>query len=315
MKILAFDLGGSSIKSGIVHDDYHVTHKKKYVLVDESIRTKPQDDEIELTGIHTAEQFAKQMLSIKDSIDEEIDGIAFSYNCPVDHNTGKTYNGGATQRFLNGINFYELFRAFDDIPISVAKDGNCQLFAEVKAGSLYGHKNAITLGIGTGISCGILIGGSVFSGSTGYAGEVSYIAEDPIGLNNSLAMRCGMWGLFNRLAAIENQDPGNLNGFTSFDLVRSGKTEYREAYKDYIHELAREVFNLFCIFDPEVISIGGGIASEEMLINDVRDEVGVIAEKLFGESRTPEICQSHFISDSNLVGAAIIYKELHNIAA
>lgn len=312
MRLLTFDLGGSSVKSGVVNERYEVTEKKKYILRGESHESKLEAGAVVLEGVNSAERFVDAIVRIKNSLPLPVDGIAFSYNCPTDQATGDTFVGGAAQRFLNNQNFPRLFAGKCDVPVAVAKDGNCQLLAEVAAGSLQGTRNALALGIGSGISCGILLNGEIFNGGHNYAGELSLMLSKGDTAERSLknfALNSGIWGLFGRLSQATGVPLGELNGFTAFELIHSGDGRAVRAFEEYVRELSMEIYNLHCVLDPEAISIGGGIARETILIDRIRENVTELANRSqFSTKRVPEIRQNRFYNDANLIGAAVAFR-------
>lgn len=307
MKLLAFDLGGSAMKSGVVDEAFQITHKQTYILEGVSRESKRRPEDRVLCGIRDAEDFADAILHVREELPEAVDGIAFSYNCPVDYLTGDAYAGGMTQRFLNGINFPELFYTRCEIPVSVAKDSVCMLLAEAEAGSLRGVKNALAVGLGSGIALGILINGEPYQGHRCASGEASTVPDAEYGV---LAGRTGMWGLLNRIGKALDKEPEMLNGYTAFQAVRSGNPKAQEAFRQYIGDVCSMLAGFTYLFAPEVIAVGGGIAADPMLTEEIQKEFAAMrTQNADIYCSEPRIERCRFLNDANLIGAAIAHRK------
>ena len=55
---------------------------------------------------------------------------------------------------------------------------------------------------------------------------------------------------------------GKVSGRTAFDAMRAGDAVATEVVNTYLHYLAQGLSNIINIFQPEVLSIGGGISNE-----------------------------------------------------
>lgn len=313
MHYLAFDLGGSSMKSAVIDDDYKILKTQKYIISGESWDS--QDSEaITLYGIDSAESFAKAIIAIRNEQEYPVDGICFSYNCPVNHITGDTFVGGSSQRFLNNQNFPRLFSGICELPVSVAKDSNCQLLAEKELGSLMGVKNAISLGIGTGLACGILINDEIVLGQTGSAGEISSaLIRNKSGKFASIVNDTSVRTFISNIAAASGMALDTLNGYQVFDLIKNGSECVLAAYRDYCLNIAVQIANLVSIFNPQKITIGGGITDGTPIVDEIREQYINLNKTLdldmeFSRADV-EIVRSKFAGKANLLGAVIAMKK------
>ncbi|MBR4395018.1 MAG: ROK family protein [Eubacteriaceae bacterium] len=315
MKLLVFDLGGSSIKAGIVDENYDLTDKKKFAVKGDSVETLLEDGVEMLDQISTPEQFVKAMLDIKEDMLPEADGIAFSVNFPFDNATGNAYNGGAANRYLNNTNLYEAFRRETDLPISADNDGKCLLLAEVEAGCLKGQQNAMALGFGTGISCGILAGGMVVRGEHFCSNEVCPIIINDVEkpqVQDLWVAAASLPTMLRKLAAALGRAENEVNGFVAFDLFEKG--EYLEYLKEMCRHIAIQIYNFQLILDPGAFAIGGGIAAHKLFVDTIKEEIDRLhAGMSFGANYKPEVRQAKFLSDSNLIGAAAAFRRLYNV--
>ena len=63
------------------------------------------------------------------------------------------------------------------LPVVLENDANCMAYGEHGAGALKGFDHGVCLTLGTGIGCGIIIGGSLYRGAGNYAGEIWNIPQ------------------------------------------------------------------------------------------------------------------------------------------
>lgn len=76
------------------------------------------------------------------------------------------------------------------LPAFIDNDSSLIALAELRFGSAKGEKNAMVINIGWGIGLGLILGGELYRGHQGFAGELSHI---PLFLNNKLCW-CGKAG-------------------------------------------------------------------------------------------------------------------------
>ena len=67
---------------------------------------------------------------------------------------------------------------------------------------------------------------------------------------------------------------GKINGRIAFDAARLGDAQAQAVVDEYIYYLAEGITNMVNIFQPAVVSIGGGISGEgEFLLEPLRKAV------------------------------------------
>src|SRR5687768_9610109 len=76
---------------------------------------------------------------------------------------------------LEGTDVVELVREAAGCPVAVENDARCFTLAEARFGAARGAKDVCGLTLGTGVGCGVMIGGRLHRGATAQAGEVYHI--------------------------------------------------------------------------------------------------------------------------------------------
>ncbi len=269
MYYLGIDLGGMSIKAGVCDKDGNIIYKSSVPTV----RTEDGDrvvrdmaalclDVIEKAGL-TVHDIAYAGISSPGTADP-VDGVIV-YACSLP--------------FLN-YPIAEKLSALTGIEkIYVENDANAAAKGEATVGAAKGYKDSIMITIGTGVGGGIIIDGKVYSGFNFAGGELGHIVI----VHGGKACSCGRNGCWESYASasalIEQtrqamsehpesamwQTAKNLDGVdgrTAFDCMKKGDSTAKQVVDKYISYLACGLVNIINIFQPEVLSIGGGVSNE-----------------------------------------------------
>ena len=100
---------------------------------------------------------------------------------------------------------------------------------------------------------------------------------------------------------------GKVSGRTAFDALRAGDEAAKEVVNTYVDYLATGIGSVINIFQPEVLSIGGGISGEGQFLVDL--VFPFIDKERYGgdfiEKKT-EIRIAELGNDAGIVGAAFL---------
>ena len=134
--------------------------------------------------------------------------------------------------------------------VLVENDANCSAWAEYQIGAGIGMENLLVISFGTGIGAGLILGGSIFRGSYGLAGEVGHMTLE----ENGRPCPCGNYGCWEQYSS----------GAELSNLISKNET-HAVPYEDILTEFGEKVAvgfrNLSHILDPEMIIVTGGITS------------------------------------------------------
>ena len=175
-----------------------------------------------------------------------------------------------------------LERSFD-CPVLVDNEVHLSLLAERWRGAAQGIDDAFYVQIGVGIGGGILIGGDVYRGAGGAAGEVGYLpifdAEAPsegLGPFEHAAGGTAFARLGRRAA---DRHPGStlsalgrgkreaIDAETVFAAAAEGDAAAVEVLEELLERLARGIAAAVVVLNPATVIVGGGIsrAGERLL--------------------------------------------------
>ena len=177
--------------------------------------------------------------------------------------------------------------------------------------------------LGTGVGGGIIIDGKVYSGFNAAGGELGHIVIEKDGVQCTCGRR-GCWETYSSATALvrmtkekieECRESGRdslmlsaekISGRTACDAMRQGDEAAREVYDKYVSYLATGLTNIVNIFQPEVISLGGGVSNEgQSLIDSL---IPLVRKEQYGSGFVPstEIRIARLKNDAGIIGAAAL---------
>lgn len=319
MYYIGIDLGGTNIAAGVV-DEEHKIIKKASVPTGAS---RPAD---EITA-----DIAKLCLRVAGEAGLTIDdieyiGIATPGSAKCD--TGEIL-------YANNLPFtnYNMADKLSSMlgskkKVYIENDANAAAKAESVAGAAKGSKYSVMITLGTGVGGGIIIDGQVYTGFNFAGAELGHIVIKKGGRPCSCGRR-GCWETYSSATGLVKttrekieecrksgrhtlmddlvgKDLSRVSGRTAFTAKRRGDEAASEVVEEYIDDLVCGLVNIINIFQPNVLSIGGGISGEgDYLLN-------MLPEKVFAETYsrgdTPqcELKIAQLGNDAGIIGAAAL---------
>lgn len=256
MKIYAaIDIGGTSIKYGIVDESGNV-QKYSHMPTDANNGQKALIEKI--YGI--VQNLMKDYPDIK--------GLGISTAGIVDTQIGKVIYANDLMPGYTGTAWKQLLESRYSIKVIVNNDVNSAALAEAWVGAARGCDNFFCLTIGTGVGGAAFLNGKLFTGTHYRAAEIGYMMTG--GCN---ALRFDKTASTTALvsAASGKTNESGLDGKILFEKARANDPKYKEVFEKWFDNLANGICNVVCIYDPSLIVIGGGISAEgEFLIDNIK---------------------------------------------
>jgi glucokinase len=99
---------------------------------------------------------------------------------------------------------------------------------------------------------------------------------------------------------------GKVSGRTAFDAMREGDEAAREVVDMYLSYLATGITNIINVFQPEVLSIGGGVSGEGD--NLLKPILPMIMREVYGNGfvQPTKIRIAELGNDAGIIGAAYL---------
>jgi glucokinase len=194
--------------------------------------------------------------------------------------------------------------AFPNTPVRIENDVNAATFAELRSGALQGVETGIYVNLGTGIACGIVVGGRVLHGAHGAAGEIGFnprTPDDDIGAPAGrvpLEEFAGGGAIARRAATSFGIGPADL-------FARYHEDDATRAFIDEtINELGFHLANLAIALDPTRIAIGAGLMRSGALV------LGLLRDRIARYTPFPvEVMAARYTVDAALMGALELARE------
>lgn len=159
------------------------------------------------------------------------------------------------------------------LPVALDNDANCAALAEATYGAARGASSALMVTLGTGIGGALLLGGRLWRGANGMAGEFGHM-EVERGGRECQCGRTGCWEQYcsgHEIARLAGQVPSVESGEGLARARREGDEAALRAHEVVGEWLGRGVANLVAAFDPAVVVVGGGAAAAgDMLLEPAR---------------------------------------------
>ncbi|MDG3142383.1 ROK family glucokinase [Streptococcus suis] len=311
-KLLGIDLGGTTVKFGILTEagevqekwaiDTNVLEDGKHIVPDIVASIKHR---LDLYGL-TSDDFIGIGMGSPGAVDRERKTVTGAYNL----NWKETQEVGAIIESETGIAF------------AIDNDANVAALGERWVGAGANHPDVVFITLGTGVGGGIIADGNLIHGVAGAGGEIGHMVVEP---DNGFECTCGTFGCLETVAsatgvvrvarllaesyegdsavkaAIDNGD--DVSSKTIFEAAQNGDAFANSVVDKVCFYLGLAAANIANLLNPDSIVIGGGVsAAGEFLRSRV--------EKTFKQYTFPQVRQSTQIkladlgNDAGIIGAA-----------
>ncbi|NEA38057.1 ROK family transcriptional regulator [Streptomyces sp. SID11385] len=161
-------------------------------------------------------------------------------------------------------------------PVMVDNDVNLMALGEQHAGVARSAGDFLCVKIGTGIGCGIVVGGEVYRGTTGSAGDIGHIQVEPEGRPCACGNRGCLEAHFSGAAlardaedaAREGRSPvlaerlatqGALSAADVAAAAAAGDTAALDLIRSGGNRTGQVIASLVSFFNPGLVVVGGGV--------------------------------------------------------
>ncbi len=299
------DVGGTKIAAGVVDESG--------VIIDQTRVPTPADDPKELRA--KIAELAGELAGRHDVVAVGV-GAAGFVNAERTALYFSAHVGWGTEPVT------DILQDSLGMPVTLENDGNAAAWAEYVYGAGQGVPDQLMVAIGTGIGGGLLLGGEIYRGGHGVAGEIGHLGLVPQGR----LCECGRHGCFEEYAsgsslqrmareaaadgsapallAAAGGDPTAVTGAQVTELAEAGEAEAIELFDKLAEPLGIGISTLVSILDPTVVVLGGGVSEAgELLLGPTR---AAVERELSGRGRrpSPELRLAALGNDAGLIGAA-----------
>lgn len=311
MYCIGIDIGGMSIKAGVVDKDGKIVKKGKVVTDVAAGEHKIIND------------IGRLVLSLADPNDRDFVGIGIG--CPGAINSST----GVVDRAFN-LNWHKVALAEElarmiNKPIKVSNDANVAALGETMFGVGRMYTDTVFLTLGTGVGGGIVLGGKLYEGNESKGAELGHMVlvvdGEPCscGRDGCMEAYCSASALIRETKKAMLADKNSamwkfsptlddVDGRTAFECSKAGDRSANAVVDYFVKYLGEGMLNFANIFRPQAIILGGGVCAQgDYLIYKLKD---YCKDRNYGFADTPrfDILVAQLGNDAGIIGAAgLIY--------
>jgi predicted NBD/HSP70 family sugar kinase len=207
----------------------------------------------------------------------DIRGIGIGVPGPVEFSAGRAVQPPIMPGW-DGVAIPERLHGRFPVPILVDNDVNIMAVGEYGAHWSDTTDDLLFVKVGTGIGCGIVVGGEIHRGAQGAAGDIGHIEVQG---HHDVPCHCGNTGCVEAVAGGDalahrlrdlGYDCPDARGVTR--LVRGGNADAVRLVRDAGRSIGEVLAGLVNAFNPAVIVVGGDIAEAHTpLLAGVREVI------------------------------------------
>jgi glucokinase len=291
-KILAFDIGGTKIASGIVE-----LGDNNYKIYDYQKNATPKDKKdviqklIELIVYYKKDNnFKKIGIGIAGQIDHKNDVIKHTPNI----------NG------FDNTNLKKIIKETIGESVEIENDVKCFALAENVFGRVKKYHNIVYLAIGTGIGGAIEFDNKLYRGENNIAGEFGHMVIDVNGKKCACGNK-GCWEQYVSGKAIEKlyydlYKQKKKSKEIAIDSAKGVKKDMK-VIQEASSYLAIGLVNIINTINPETIVIGGSVVKQDEILKLAKKEA---LKKALMPGKKTIILKSRLGNEATLVGAGLL---------
>jgi glucokinase len=201
----------------------------------------------------------------------------------------------------------------------LVQDARAAALAEYLQGAARGEKITACVTLGTGIGCGIIIGGRIHNGAFNAMGELGHtIVEE-----NGVPCACGRWGCLEAYASGTAivREARKVASWSDrerieraeivFERAAAGDAEALRIIDGVVRHLVIGIVNLVDIVGPSIVVLSGGMCTQEkLLIKPLKENVMRRTYPTILGGGALRIEKALLGEDAPMIGAGLLYKAL-----
>jgi glucokinase-like ROK family protein len=218
-----------------------------------------------------------------------------------------------------------ILREAFDAPVFVNNEANMAALGEVYFGAARGHDEVLYISAGVGLGGGIVRGGQLCDGATGFAGEFGHMTMDPDGEPCNCGNRgcwetqVSQWAAFRairrgisqgRASLLSDMADGDLDRLTipmAVEAARAGDALALETFETVGRYLGIGIASLMNALNPGLVVLGGSLSlAGEFILPAVHQELERRALR-WNQSAAQVVLARHGFDACVMGGVATVY--------
>lgn len=266
--VVGVDYGHRHISVAVADLDHEVLTERRVDLApDMSARD----------GMAEAARLAQHVLATAGVDRTEVVAAAMGLPAPIDRTTGRVGSPSILPGWV-GVDAGDLASDALGLPVRVAVDNDANLgaLAEWWWGAGAGYSDVVYLKLSDGVGAGLIIGGHLYGGVTGTAGEIGHTTLDEYGD----LCRCGNRGCLETVVSARRVtsilEPIVGEHLTILEIVQRAEAGSRACERlltDVGLQVGRSLADLCSLLNPQMVLIGGELAQASTLLIPAMERV------------------------------------------
>jgi len=289
---IGVDIGGTNLRGALVLADGSIVSRFRA----ESAIAKGAD-----SFLLRLEQHLLEMLQYGAARGIKVAGIGMGIPGLI-NKVGKV-SSSINMQPLNGLGVAEIIQQRLGIPTKNGNDANMIALGEATFGAGRGMRSLMVITIGTGLGSGLVLDGTLWTGSDGYAAEFGHFTLLPDGL----PCPCGNRGCLEQYVSSSalSRYGGGVPPEELGIAADNGDEVALKAFRQLGASLGTGLAGLLNLLNLDGIIIGGGVAGsfrhfEQAMLDTIKERTfPAIAEKVI-------LRQSALGDDAGLLGSALL---------
>lgn len=310
---IGIDLGGTNIAAGVVNENMEI-------IAQCSVKTgsgRPLDAIVDDMAGVARDAAAKAGISM-----EQIEWVGIGAPGTANRATGVI-------EYSNNLDWYDVpLVAMMEQRLSkkvfIENDANAAAYGEYVAGSAKDANISVMVTLGTGVGGGVVINNSIYTGFNYAGAELGHTVivmdgrDCTCGRNGCLEAYASATGLITTTKQYMEKDKSSVmwelcggdlsrvSGRTAFDAMRKGDVSGKAVVDEYIRCLACGITNIINTFQPDMLSIGGGISHEgDTLMKPLKE---IVSREVYSRNspHNTEIVAASLGNAAGIIGAALL---------
>ncbi len=184
-------------------------------------------------------------------------------------------------------------------PAHLENDANLAGLGEYHQGAGRGSRNMVYITWSTGIGGGLILGGELYRGSHGSAGEIGHMIVDPKGPVDG----CGQRGCLEVFAGGRQlQKRTGESAAEIFAAAARGDREALEIVERAATCMGVALINLTNLIDPDLVVVGGGVSRSWKLVQPILSQT-LRSSPFIRPARRPKLRRARLGDRAGQVGA------------
>lgn len=306
-KFIGIDIGGTSIKAALIGDAATV---ERHV----AIPTPAAGD-----AARMADQLSALVDELRGGARQRIDAVGVGVPGIVDEKRGST-RAAVNVRIPADAPLRGLLEDALGIPVFLGHDLRMFTIAETRLGAGRGLRDLIAASIGSGIGIGIVIGGEIYTRSTGDWGHMTIDYRgarcgcggrgclEAMASGPAIARAARQRARAETTSLGSSADIARITAEDVFQAAREGDAMCKDVVRNAAEALGAGIATLFALLNPQALIIGGGVAESWDVLFPLLCESLSTQAPLFPDAAS-RVTQAALGRDAGCIGAALFAEE------